>query len=47
MGKVQKNPVSSIWLGPKNNIRTGDIELFLKKFEYDETKVIDSQITYC
>ena len=40
-------PIKSVWLGPKNNIRISDMELFLKKNEYDKTKVITSKITYC
>lgn len=40
-------PIRSVWLGPKNKIRISDMELFLKKNEYDRTKVIASAITYC
>ena len=42
-----ENPVTSVWLGPKNNIRISDMELFLKKNEYKGAKVIPSKITYC
>lgn len=41
------NPVSSVWVGPKNKIRTSDLELFLKINEYEDTKIIKSKITYC
>lgn len=42
-----ENPITSVWLGPKSNIRTSDIELFLKKYGYQTTEVIPSRITYC
>ena len=41
------DPVSSLWLGPKNNIRTSDLELFLKTKGYNSTQIRESQITYC
>lgn len=41
------NPVSSIWLGPKNKIRSSDLELFLQSNRYTETRIKKSQITYC
>ena len=40
-------PIKSVWLGPKNKIRISDMELFLKKNDYDKTTVIPSAITYC
>lgn len=45
--EFSKLPVESVWLGPKNNIRISDMELFLKKYEYKKAKVIPSKITYC
>ena len=42
-----ENPITSVWLGPKSNIRTSDIELFLQKCGYQTTEVIPSRITYC
>ena len=46
-GEFTELPIKSIWLGPKNNIRISDMELFLRKNGYDRTKVITSRITYC
>ena len=40
-------PVSSVWVGPKNNIRSSDLELFLKTKGYTSTRIEKSRITYC
>ena len=45
--EFSEQPVRSVWLGPKNKIRTSDIELFLEIHGYKNTKVISSSITYC
>lgn len=41
-----QNPVTEVWLGPKNNARQSDVELFLRKFEYPKVDVHYSNITY-
>lgn len=45
--EFKENPVSSIWLGPKNFIRKNDLDLYLKSKEYKTTKIYESKITYC
>lgn len=40
------NPVVEVWIGPKNYSRKGDIELFLRKYNYKNVNVIYSDITY-
>ena len=41
------NPISTIWVGPKNHIRPSDLELFLQSQGYIDTTAIRSKITYC
>ena len=44
--EFSQNPVTSIWLGPKNKMRSADIKLFLKQHGYEKTVVESSKITY-
>lgn len=39
-------PITEILLGPKNKIRSSDMELFLKKYGYPEIDIQSSAITY-
>ena len=41
-----RNPVAELWLGPKNNTRMSDAQLFLRKYGYHNVNVIHSEITY-
>ena len=45
--EFKESPINSIWIGPKNNIRISDINLFLKKYGYHSANVVPSRITYC
>ncbi len=45
--EFENNPVSSVWVGPKSQIRSSDLELFLKIKGYSRTKIKKSKITYC
>lgn len=44
--EFSRNPVTSVWLGPNNRIRSADMELFLKQHGYEKTVVESSKITY-
>lgn len=44
--EFKKCPVTEIWIGPKSQIRQKDIDLYMKKYGYENTKVIFSNITY-
>lgn len=39
-------PIKEILIGPKNNMRKSDLELFLHKYEYSDIDIDVSRITY-
>lgn len=39
-------PVTELWIGPKSNISRKDAELFLRKNDYNQAKVMFSNVTY-
>lgn len=43
---ISSDPVSSLWIGPKNQIRQSDLNLFLRLNGYNSTQMIRSRITY-
>lgn len=45
--EFENNPISTVWVGPKNNICSSDLDLFLKLNGYPKTEIKMSQISYC
>lgn len=43
---LSQNPIKTLWIGPKNETRESDINLYLKMKGYDDTEVRFSSITY-
>jgi hypothetical protein len=44
--EFKKCPVSTIWIGPKSQIRKGDIALYMKKNGYEHVEIKFSNISY-
>lgn len=43
---LSPNPIKTLWIGPKNETRESDINLYLKMKGYEDTEVQFSSITY-
>lgn len=39
-------PVVELWVGPKSNIRSDDLTLYMRKYGYESTQIKFSEITY-
>ena len=44
--EFEQNPVKQLWLGPKNKARINDIDLYMKKNNYNNVNLRSSFITY-
>lgn len=44
--ELSKNPLKSLWIGPKNEMRESDISLYLKLKGYEHANIRFSDITY-